>query len=205
MRAKESVEIERKTQSRHVEKQAKAIERLVDSERNLTAQVGDLEKEVVQWKRRAESAEFRVEELDRENVELKHAKSFADYLKEKHKQVIQGHEKQMERKRADFWKCEEALLRYKKDAENSAAKLQSLADSTMASQKETELEHEAGRLMSLLKCSTCKMRMRNTVIMKCMHTFCKECVETRLTLRNRKCPFCSLAFAQSDVQSIFFQ
>jgi hypothetical protein len=38
-------------------------------------------------------------------------------------------------------------MRYKREAEISAAKLQSLADSTMASQKETELEHEAGRLM----------------------------------------------------------
>jgi hypothetical protein len=101
MRAKEAVDVERKAQSRHVEKQAKAIERLVDSERNLIAQVvrtglrcgdtgliddfhqGDWEKEVVQWKRRAESGEFKAEKLDRENVELKHVKAIADFFTEK--------------------------------------------------------------------------------------------------------------------------
>ena len=39
MRAKEAVDNERKVQSRNLEKQGKAIERLVDSERNLMAQV----------------------------------------------------------------------------------------------------------------------------------------------------------------------
>jgi hypothetical protein len=101
MRAKDAVDVERKAQSRHVEKQAKAIERLVDSERNLLAQVvrtsfyggdtnpidyfyqGDLEKEVVQWKKRAESGEATVEILERENVELKHAKAMVGYFTEK--------------------------------------------------------------------------------------------------------------------------
>jgi hypothetical protein len=101
MRTKDAIDVERKAQSRHVEKQAKAIERLVDSERNLIAQVvctgicgcdmdpidkfhqGDLEKEVVQWKRRAESGEFKAEKLDRENIELKHVKAIGDYFTEK--------------------------------------------------------------------------------------------------------------------------
>jgi len=39
MRDKEAVESERKNISRNLEKQAKAVERLVDSEKSLTAQV----------------------------------------------------------------------------------------------------------------------------------------------------------------------
>ena len=39
MRDKEAIETERKNISRNLEKQAKAIERLVESEKNLTAQV----------------------------------------------------------------------------------------------------------------------------------------------------------------------
>jgi E3 ubiquitin-protein ligase BRE1 len=42
MRDKESVEMERKNLSRHSEKQAKAVEHLVETERNLSAQIVSL-------------------------------------------------------------------------------------------------------------------------------------------------------------------
>lgn len=35
--------------------------------------------------------------------------------------------------------------------------------------------------------------------------FCKQCVDTRISTRQRKCPVCGLGFAQSEVQTIFFQ
>ena len=35
--------------------------------------------------------------------------------------------------------------------------------------------------------------------------FCKPCVDVRLATRQRKCPYCNLAFGQSDVHTFFFQ
>jgi len=70
-------------------------------------------------------------------------------------------------------------------------------------------------------CSTCRDTVRSTIITKCMHSmfiafqcgtfpdsilaFCKPCVDARLATRQRKCPYCNLAFGQSDVHTFFFQ
>ena len=56
-------------------------------------------------------------------------------------------EKTLEKKRGELRRSEETLMRYKKEAERHAAKLQTMADSSPTSQKEAELEHETGRLM----------------------------------------------------------
>ncbi|KAJ3974452.1 hypothetical protein EV361DRAFT_641520 [Lentinula raphanica] len=59
--------------------------------------------------------------------------------------------------------------------------------------------------MSLLKCSTCNLKFRDTILTKCSHTFCRACVDARISSRQRKCPACGLGFAQSDVLKIYMQ
>ncbi len=46
-------------------------------------------------------------------------------------------------------------------------------------------------------------RFRDTVITKCMHTFCHVCVDERVKSRNRKCPGCGQIFAAGDVRTIY--
>lgn len=58
-------------------------------------------------------------------------------------------------------------------------------------------------LQALLRCSSCKENYRNRVIVKCLHTFCAACVDSRIQTRQRKCPHCGLAFAVSDVQPLY--
>lgn len=95
----------------------------------------------------------------------------------------------IEKKRAELRKLEESLIKSKKDAEKQATKLKSMSTSS-GNAKEAELQSEIDKCMvcrpiglfscsmrltssqSLLKCSTCHMNMRNTVITKCMH--CKS-------------------------------
>jgi E3 ubiquitin-protein ligase BRE1 len=90
MRDKEAVETERKNISRNLEKQAKAIERLVESEKNLTAQVVssylsifslltiyfllekmDLEKEVMLCKNALDAQKERMTMLEMDSAEWK--------------------------------------------------------------------------------------------------------------------------------------
>ncbi|KAI0063713.1 hypothetical protein BV25DRAFT_1915177 [Artomyces pyxidatus] len=97
----------------------------------------------------------------------------------------------------------EQLSLQKKEADKQIAAAKARPLST--SQKEAELQKELEKCMSVLKCSTCRMNMRSTVLSKCLHTFCKDCIEARISTRQRKCPACNLAFAQSDVQQIYFQ
>ena len=92
------------------------------------------------------------------------------------------------RRRQDLLKIEESLLKKKKEAEKLTAKAKTMASSNPSSSnaKEVELQEEVDKCMvrilvilasnnsensaqSILKCSTCKQNMRNTVITKCMH------------------------------------
>jgi E3 ubiquitin-protein ligase BRE1 len=122
----------------------------------------------------------------------------------------------------------EKLVREQSEAEAEKAKAKTVITSSNPGRtREQELQNEVDKCMVILKCSTCKMRMRNTVITKCMHcmslalamppdelltrafnqctAFCKECVDARIQTRQRKCPACNLQFAQTDVQTLFFQ
>ena len=65
------------------------------------------------------------------------------------------------------------------------------------------MEAEVEELRRARLCSVCASRQKDTCIVKCMHVFCGECVRSRLDTRARKCPGCSLSFAQSDVRAIY--
>lgn len=55
----------------------------------------------------------------------------------------------------------------------------------------------------LMKCNSCHLRDKNAVILKCMHCFCRQCLDTRIETRQRKCPNCGEAFGAGDVRTIY--
>jgi E3 ubiquitin-protein ligase BRE1 len=52
-------------------------------------------------------------------------------------------------------------------------------------------------------CKVCLEREKTTVLSKCWHTFCGECVEQNLRDRHRKCPKCGAKFGEQDVHILF--
>lgn len=80
-------------------------------------------------------------------------------------------------------------------------KLEAYAESGVGLVK--ELEEELGIYKKLMKCNSCHIRDKNAVILKCMHCFCKNCLDIRLETRQRKCPNCGDAFGANDVKQIF--
>ncbi|KAI0745838.1 BRE1-domain-containing protein [Earliella scabrosa] len=205
MRDKDSLDTERKKLSLNVEKAAKVIEKLQETEKNLTTRLGLLEKELVLHKKIAEEQKERGNKLETDlddwRIRAQGERKSADELRA----AFAEHTQAIERKRTELRKLEESLLKTRKDAEKHAAKLKSTSESSGASTKEVELQKELNKCMSLLKCSTCQMNMRNTVITKCMHSFCKSCVDARIATRQRKCPACNLPFSQGEVQQLYFQ
>jgi len=113
-------------------------------------------------------------------------------------------EKALDKQKLAMRKAEEEFVRSKKEADKQAAKMKA-TNSAPGSQKEADLSSENSALLALVKCTTCKINMRGTVITKCMHTFCKECIETRIATRQRKCPACGIMFGVSDVQPLYLQ
>ncbi|KAI9218919.1 hypothetical protein BC828DRAFT_407156 [Blastocladiella britannica] len=56
----------------------------------------------------------------------------------------------------------------------------------------------------LLQCSVCSgARLKDTCITRCMHVFCRKCVDARLETRQRKCPTCAEPFGAGDVRAIY--
>lgn len=52
-------------------------------------------------------------------------------------------------------------------------------------------------------CSVCTDRFKNTVLTTCFHCFCRECVDTLVTNRSRKCPRCGKGFDKNNVKAIY--
>lgn len=56
---------------------------------------------------------------------------------------------------------------------------------------------------ALLKCPTCQTNFKSHVLLRCMHVFCKQCIDSRIETRQRKCPSCSEPFGAKDVRHIY--
>jgi len=197
MREKDAITAEHGKLVRDAEKQSKVIERLVDIEKNLTVQLANLEKELMTAK---SLTNLYKNKSDSQNAEI--SLFTQRYAAEKRKvdEVVAAFQEQ-ERvniaKRTELRRLEDGLLRTKNDLESKIKyhEVTAIRDGG----KESE------QLLKLLKCSTCRTEFRNTVITKCMHTFCRTCIDARISTRQRKCPACSLTFSQSDVLGMYFQ
>ncbi|KAJ7268745.1 BRE1 E3 ubiquitin ligase-domain-containing protein [Mycena haematopus] len=205
MRDKEAIENERKILSRNEEKKSQMIERLVETERNLSQQVISLEKDLGQVRRQYEA---RSTELWAYKKEIREQKVLLEADANKlaaHKSLIAEMEKDLADKKAEVQKLDGELSLSKRQIDRQTLQLQEKAAGSSSS-REAELERELKLTMNVLKCSACKgAEFRNTVISKCGHTFCKPCVDTRLTTRQRKCPACNLPFGVAEVQTIYLQ
>jgi E3 ubiquitin-protein ligase BRE1 len=54
-----------------------------------------------------------------------------------------------------------------------------------------------------LNCPCCSTRKKDTVLTKCFHVFCSECIRSRYDSRLRKCPKCGAAFGANDFHKIY--
>ncbi|KAJ6594095.1 BRE1 E3 ubiquitin ligase-domain-containing protein [Mycena capillaripes] len=205
MRDKEAIENERKNLSRNHEKQGKLIERLVETERNLSTQVTSLDKDLGHVRKQYEARAMELSGLRREIRELK-SQQEAEANRLTHcKNYLVEREKELAEKKLELQKMTEDLTLSKRQIEKQSAQLQERAAGSSSS-REAELENELKLTMNVLKCTACKgAEFRNTVITKCMHTFCRPCIDARLSTRQRKCPACNLAFGNEHVQTIYLQ
>ena len=54
-----------------------------------------------------------------------------------------------------------------------------------------------------LNCPCCSTRKKDTVLTKCFHVFCSECIRSRYDSRLRKCPKCGAAFGANDFHKLY--
>ncbi|KAI8904426.1 hypothetical protein EDD86DRAFT_213406 [Gorgonomyces haynaldii] len=81
------------------------------------------------------------------------------------------------------------------------SKVESLSKPVSANEIAMQRQLEEYRL--LLKCQSCNINFKSHVLLKCMHTFCFDCIDKMVQSRQRKCPSCALAFGKEDVRQVY--
>ncbi|KAK9763155.1 E3 ubiquitin-protein ligase bre1 [Basidiobolus ranarum] len=94
-------------------------------------------------------------------------------------------------------------LHHGKRLEEECTSLKKKVASLTSNQGESELAQMCDEYKALLKCNSCNIRFKSHVLMRCMHVFCRECIDSRIETRQRKCPNCGEGFGANDVKQIY--
>lgn len=66
-----------------------------------------------------------------------------------------------------------------------------------------ELQAQVNSLQQQIRCDVCQERKKDTILLKCKHLFCKQCILQTWNSRNRKCPACATKIgARSEIVEV---
>ncbi|WRT70184.1 uncharacterized protein IL334_007178 [Kwoniella shivajii] len=208
MRAKEAVEAEWKLAQRTVEKQLKLLERAQEVEQNLKIQIAANEKGLTSLKNSALELQTQLASTtaEKSQLELRLQQSqaaLAEAQQIMHQRVSEAtSEKEQRAKLQDEVETSSKTIKKLKERQEAISTAEREKDMSAG---EWQMKEERDKLLKLLRCSCCEQNFKQQVIVKCMHTFCKSCLEARIASRQRKCPACGLAFAKEDIQTLYWQ
>ncbi|PJF18842.1 E3 ubiquitinprotein ligase Bre1like [Paramicrosporidium saccamoebae] len=172
-----------------------SLERLESAEsreRQARSQIIEAEARISLKTLDSEKANWRLRELSEENSTLRIR--LDRYNSYKYEDTIAEQLKELDSLKFDKDRLQEEFTVVQK-------KLQAYADSGTGPQK--DLQDELTIYKKLMKCNSCHTRDKNAVITKCMHVFCRQCLDIRIETRQRKCPNCGESFGNSDVRTIY--
>ncbi|ORX59481.1 hypothetical protein DM01DRAFT_1282372, partial [Hesseltinella vesiculosa] len=98
---------------------------------------------------------------------------------------------------------QESLARLQQEEEMMCLRHKIERDTKVDTPTEIRLRKEKEEYRSLLNCSSCGTRLKSHVLMRCMHTFCKDCLDIRIETRQRRCPTCNENFGMSDMRQFY--
>jgi len=154
---------------------------------NLQGEIKVYEQQILEYKKSIADHNHRYNEL-----RLQHEQLNTFYQNIKH--VSEENLKSLETETNKYRRLEEEYVLAKRKLERYSGR---------SGASESTLETEVQILKSHLKCSVCNTRDKDTVITKCFHCFCEECVQKNISTRHRKCPRCGKPFGEGDVHKIF--
>lgn len=110
----------------------------------------------------------------------------------------------MLRERTEAYENEaHARKRLAEETESMKRKIEEHIKTESSSVEHSEAAKQAARYLKLLKCPACDVNFKSHVILRCMHVFCKNCMDNQLEFRQRKCPTCRENFGAKDVKEIY--
>uniref|UniRef100_A0A8C4DKC3 E3 ubiquitin protein ligase n=1 Tax=Dicentrarchus labrax TaxID=13489 RepID=A0A8C4DKC3_DICLA len=179
-----------------VDAQLLVVQKLEEKEGVLQSTLAALEKELSVRtqalelnKRKAVEAAQLAEDL---KVQLEHTQA---KLKEIQVSVAENRTAR-ERESSNLKRAQEDLSRLRR-------KLEKQKKVEVYSDADEILQEEINQYKAKLRCPCCNTRDKETVLTKCFHVFCYECLKMRYDTRQRKCPKCNCAFGANDFHRIY--
>eukprot|EP01116_Phalansterium_solitarium_P010985 TRINITY_DN26596_c0_g1_i1.p1 TRINITY_DN26596_c0_g1~~TRINITY_DN26596_c0_g1_i1.p1 ORF type:complete len:884 (-),score=328.98 TRINITY_DN26596_c0_g1_i1:270-2921(-) len=97
-------------------------------------------------------------------------------------------------------RLEEQMSVLKRKLEKQQTKL----EPSSSEKPDVLLQEEVKVLRRQTTCFVCNDRPKDSVIARCFHMFCRQCLQRNLEIRHRKCPACSEPFGHNDVHTVYF-
>eukprot|EP00470_Lotharella_oceanica_P002128 CAMPEP_0170171346 /NCGR_PEP_ID=MMETSP0040_2-20121228/4472_1 /TAXON_ID=641309 /ORGANISM="Lotharella oceanica, Strain CCMP622" /LENGTH=262 /DNA_ID=CAMNT_0010411333 /DNA_START=1 /DNA_END=789 /DNA_ORIENTATION=- len=76
-------------------------------------------------------------------------------------------------------------------------------DSNKTGGADEDLQYMLDETKRKIICTLCDTNEKNCIIVRCMHAFCRICIDKNLKVRNRNCPQCQQAFGKFDVKDFW--
>lgn len=122
-------------------------------------------------------------------------------LENKNLLILNAENLKYEKLMNDFIERKNAANYHKRNAIKNYEELEALKKRLEFGNK--EIVNDLENYRKLLRCTSCDRNYKDTIILKCMHVFCKECIDNRIKTRNRNCPTCNENFHTADIKKIY--
>ncbi|KAF9917640.1 E3 ubiquitin-protein ligase bre1 [Linnemannia zychae] len=181
---------------RQSDMQLDQIRKLEDRERNLNIQLATLEREQSLLNSSVVIHKSKLQEFTQQNAGFKEK-----YARQEERLAELQH---MLKERTEAYENEaHARRRLVEETDGMKRRLEEQAKAEANSGENMEAAKQAARYLKLLKCPACDTNFKSHVILRCMHVFCKNCMDNQLEYRQRKCPTCRENFGAKDVKEIY--
>lgn len=181
--------------TKQIEKELTYIKQLNEREKNMNSHLNVLDRELTTSKMALDMYTQKEEELAETLKELKKIMSVS-------KEKLAEFTKSAMDKIQSIEQDAHERLRVEENSELLRLKLKAINKHDRPAEKELRKEKEA--LESLLNCNLCNERYKSHIILRCMHTFCKKCLNELMQNGQRRCPKCNETFGANDVKQFYF-
>lgn len=115
--------------------------------------------------------------------------------------IIADLKMQIENALTAFEERKHAALYHKRNAIKYLAQIENL--NKKIREYENIDKNDIENLRKLLRCAACDKNYKDSALLRCMHVFCKECIDERVRTRQRNCPTCGENFCMAEVKKIY--
>ncbi|KAK3845156.1 MAG: hypothetical protein J3R72DRAFT_437013 [Linnemannia gamsii] len=199
VRAKEQSANMTSVMKRQSDMQLEQIQKLEEREKTLGAQMVTFEKEQTVLSSEVTVHKTKLQEL------TQHNSNFKEKFTKQEERLVEV--QTLLKEKTDAYESEaQARKKLMEESESMKKKLEEQnkkSESSSSGGETSEAAKQAARYLQLLKCPACDVNFKSHVILRCMHVFCKSCMDKQMEYRQRKCPTCRENFGAKDVKEIY--